>query len=138
MQPTLNGIIAKRIDTPPPNLLVRVFQFLTLGRSYEDVTASEESETVSSIQPYKVKYFWDGSLVTTQSPGSAVHNYVVGISPEVLERQLEVYPGATFRRGEPTFPADAGQGDQAFGDKESYNFSQPKPRDIFLIQTYRN
>src|SRR5260221_12559666 len=99
MQPTLNGIMDKRIDAPPPDLLVRAFQFLTLGRSYEDVTASEESETVSSIQPYKVKYFWDGSLLTTQSPGSVVHNYVVGISPEVLERQLEVFPGATFRRG---------------------------------------
>src|SRR6201993_977901 len=86
MQPTLNGIIAKRMDAPPPNLLVRAFQFLTLGRSYENVTASEESETVSSIQPYKVKYFWDGSLITTQSPGWVVHNYVVGISPEVLER----------------------------------------------------
>jgi len=135
MQPTLNGIIAKRIDTPPPNLLVRAFQFLTLGRSYEDVTASEESETVSSIQPYKVKYFWDGSLLTTQSPGSVVHNYVVGISPEVLERQLEVYPGATFRRGEPIVRAYADLGDQVFVDKVSYNFSQPKRGDIFVFKT---
>src|SRR5258708_31364844 len=57
MQPTLNEIIAKRIDAPPPNLLVRAFQFLTLCRSYEDSTASEESKTVSSIKRCQVKYF---------------------------------------------------------------------------------
>ncbi|HXM29476.1 MAG TPA: signal peptidase I [Chthoniobacterales bacterium] len=135
MQPTLNGIIAKRMDAPPPNPLVRAFQFLTLGRSYEDITASEESETVSSIQPYKVKYFWDGSLITTHSPGSVVHNYVIGISPEVLERQLEVYPGATFQRGEPIVRAYADLGDQVFVDKVSYNFSQPKRGDIFVFKT---
>jgi signal peptidase I len=135
MQPTLNGIIAKKIDTPPPNPLVRAFQFLTLGRSYEDITASEESETVSSIQPYKVKYFWDGSLITTHSPNSAVHNYVVGMAPEVLERQLEVYPGATFRRGQPIVRAYADLGDQVFVDKVSYNFSQPKRGDIFVFKT---
>jgi signal peptidase I len=135
MQPTLNGIVAKKIDTPPPNPAVRAFQFLALGRSYEDIVASEESETVSSIQPYKVHFFWDGSVITTQSSGSAVHNYVVGISPEVLERQLEVYPGATFRRGEPIVRAYTDLGDQVFVDKVSYNFSQPHRGDIFVFKT---
>jgi signal peptidase I len=135
MQPTLNGIIAKKMDGPAPNPFVRAFQFLALGRSYEDVVASEESETVSSIVPEKVRYFWDGAVITTRSPSSAVHNYVVGISPEVLERQLEVYPGLTFRRGEPIVRGYADLGDQVFVDKVAYNFSLPKHGDIFVFKT---
>jgi signal peptidase I len=135
MQPTLSGIIAKKMDSPLPNPIVRAFQFLTLGRSYEDVVASEESETISSIQPYKVRYFWDGSVITTQSPHSATHNYIVGISPDVLERQLDVYPGLTFRRGEPIVRGYADLGDQVFVDKVSYNLSLPKRGDIFVFKT---
>ena len=33
MQPTLNGVIGHRTTAPPPNIIVRAFQFLTLGRT---------------------------------------------------------------------------------------------------------
>jgi signal peptidase I len=46
-----------------------------------------------------------------------------------------VYPGATFRRGEPIVQAYADLGDQLFVDKVSYNFAQPKRGDIFVFKT---
>ncbi|HEY4815675.1 MAG TPA: S26 family signal peptidase, partial [Chthoniobacterales bacterium] len=46
MQPTLNGIIAKPIDGPAPNLLVQAFQFVVLGRTYADVVSEEDNDSV--------------------------------------------------------------------------------------------
>ena len=43
MQPTLNGVIGHRTATPPPNFIVRTLQFLTLGRTYEDVVNQEST-----------------------------------------------------------------------------------------------
>src|SRR6516164_4815375 len=49
MQPTLNGVIGHRTDTPPPNFIIRAFQFLTLGRSYENVVSEEPKDSIVSI-----------------------------------------------------------------------------------------
>ena len=49
MQPTLFGIVGTPTDTPPPNLLVRAFQFVWLGRHYIDLKA-RETDVVTGLK----------------------------------------------------------------------------------------
>ena len=79
-------------QTPPPNIIVRAFQFVTLGRTYEDVVCEEPTDTIDSISPTKVNTFWDGSVIRMSS-GKI---YRVGIDPRSLEDQMRVGPGPKF------------------------------------------
>src|SRR6516165_2873214 len=129
MQPTLNGVIATRMETPPPNPLVRVFQFLTLGRTYEDVLSQQEGDTISEIRPVKLNLVWDGAEIKMSSG----RNYRVGIEPRVLREQLGVYVGEAFGKGQPIVRGYADLGDQLFVDKVSYNFAGPHGADVFVF-----
>jgi signal peptidase I len=140
MQPTLNGIIAKKTDGPAPNILVQAFQFVTLGRTYADVVSEEDNDSIADITPVKLKLLWDGSLIRMAS-GRA---YTVGIAPEILEGQLGLRPsyyevnpqfGKKYRKGEPIVRGYVDLGDQVFVDKVSYNFGQPHRGDIFVFKT---
>ena len=140
MQPTLNGIIAKKLDEPPPNPLVQAFQFLMIGRTYENVVSEVENDSIADITPAKVRFLWDGSLIRMRS-GRA---YAVGITPEVLEGQLGLRPayyelspmGAKkYQKGEPIVRAYADLGDQVFVDKVTYNFAPPQRADVFVFKT---
>ncbi len=108
MQPTLNGVIGHRSETPPPNIFVRAFQFVTLGRTYEDVVNEEATDSIESINAAKVNPFWDGSVIRMSS-GKV---YRVGIDPRSLEDQMHVGPGQTFKKGEPIVRGYADLGDQ--------------------------
>ncbi len=140
MQPTLSGIIAKKVDDPAPNILVQAFQFVTLGRTYADVVSEEDNDSITDITPVKLKLLWDGSLIRMSS-GRA---YTVGIAPEILEGQLGLRPsyyevnpqlGKKYRKGESIVRGYADLGDQVFVDKVSYNFAQPHRGDIFVFKT---
>jgi signal peptidase I len=140
MQPTLSGIIAKRIDEPAPNILVQAFQFVTLGRTYADVVSEEDNDSVADINPVKIRLLWDGSLIRMASG----RTYTVGIAPEILTNQLGIFPsyrdvksqfGQKYRKGEPIVRAYVDLGDQVFVDKVSYNFGQPHRGDIFVFKT---
>jgi signal peptidase I len=131
MQPTLNGVIAWRSEAPPPNPLIRVFQFLTLGRTYEDVLSQQEGDTVTDIRPVKLNFVWDGSAITMSSG----RVYRVGIEPRVLHEQLGVYVGEAFGKGQPIVRGYADLGDQLFVDKASYNFVGPHRGDVFVFKT---
>jgi signal peptidase I len=140
MQPTLSGIIAKKIDGPAPNILVQAFQFVTLGRTYTDVASEEDNDSIADITPVKLRLLWDGSLIRMAS-GRA---YTVGIAPEILEGQLGLRPsyyevnpqlGKKYQKGEPIVRAYADLGDQVFVDKMSYNFANPHRGDIFVFKT---
>jgi signal peptidase I len=131
MQPTLNGVIGRRMDGPPPNFFVRAFQFLTLGRSYEDVICDQPRDSIVSISPIKVKQFWDGSLIQMASGKF----YQVGIDPRSLEEQMRVMPGQMFKQGQPIVRGYADLGDQLFVDKFNYNFFGPHRADVFVFRT---
>jgi len=131
MQPTLNGVIAHRMEGPPPNVFVRAFQFLALGRSYEDVISDQPRDSIVSISPIKVKQLWDGSLVQMASG----KYYRVGIDPRSLQEQMHVLPGQMFKQGQPIVRGYADLGDQLFVDKFSYNFSGPHRGDVFVFRT---
>jgi signal peptidase I len=140
MQPTLSGIIAKKIDGPAPNILVQAFQFVTLGRTYADVVSEEDNDSIADISPAKLRLLWDGSAIRMAS-GRA---YTVGIAPEILEGQLGLRPsyyevnpqfGKKYRKGEAIVRAYADLGDQVFVDKVTYNFAPPHRGDIFVFKT---
>ena len=139
MQPTLNGVIAKKMDDSPPNPVVQAFQFLMLGRTYEDVVSLEDNDSIVAISPAKIKFIWDGAVIQMRSG----RTYTVGITPEVLIGQLGLppyyqmnMPGAKrYQKGEPIVRAYADLGDQVFVDKISYNFISPHRGDIFVFKT---
>lgn len=140
MQPTLSGIIAKRLDGPAPNVLVEAFQFVVLGRTYADVASEEDNDSIADITPVKLRLLWDGSSIRMASG----RVYTVGIAPEILEGQLGLRPsyyevnpqfGKKYQKGEPIVRAYADLGDQVFVDKMSYNFGSPHRGDIFVFKT---
>lgn len=139
MQPTLNGVIGHRTETPRPNMIVRAIQFATLGRTYEDVVNEEEKDSIESISPTKLSLlwdiplfrFWDGSLIRMSSGKT----YRVGIDPTILEHQMRVSPGNSFKKGEPIVRGYADLGDQLFVDKFSYNLFGPHRGDVFVFRT---
>src|SRR3982074_935642 len=59
MQPTLNGIIGYpyRPETPLPNLLQQVFDFVVQGRNYINVI-SREDDQVLQVEPKKFLFFF--------------------------------------------------------------------------------
>ena len=139
MQPTLNGVIGHRTEAPPPNIFVRAFQFVTLGRTYEDVVCEEEQDSIESISPAKKNPFWDGPFLTFWD-GSIIRmssgkTYRVGIDPTILEHQMRVSPGNSFKKGEPIVRGYADLGDQLFVDKFSYNLFGPHRGDVFVFRT---
>src|ERR1700719_169244 len=131
MQPTLNGVIGHRTEAPPPNMFVRAFQFVTLGRTYEAVICQETTDSIESISAAKVNPFWDGSVIRMSSG----RTYRVGIDPRSLEDQMRVGPGQSFKKGEPIVRGYADLGDQLFVDKFSYNFFGPHRADVFVFRT---
>jgi len=131
MQPTLNGVIGHRSSTPAPNFLVRVFDFVRLGRTYADIVCEETTDRIDSISPAKPYPFWDGSAIQMASG----RVYRVGIDPRALQEQMDVAPGQVFRRGEPIVRGYADLGDQLFVDRCSYNFVGPHRGDVFVFLT---
>jgi signal peptidase I len=138
MQPTLNGIIAKPMASAAPNPLVRAFEFVTIGRTYEDVVSQEDNDVIVAIRPAKVNFLWEGSDIIMKSG----RVYQVGITPEVLRYQLrlgeeiQLGRGAPhFRKGQPILRAYADLGDQLFVDRFTYNFSLPRRADVFVFKT---
>jgi signal peptidase I len=131
MQPTLNGVIAKRMTDPPPNPILRTAQFLAIGRTYEDVVCGENGDSIIEIRPAKVHVLWEGSSIVMRSG----RVYQVGITPEVLRYQLRVGEGQRFNQGQPILRAYADLGDQLFVDRCSYNFRLPHRSDVFVFKT---
>src|ERR1700724_922283 len=65
MQPTLNGIIGYPYgpETPLPNLLQQVFDFVVQGRNYINVI-SREDDQVLQVEPKKFLFFFTLSRVS--------------------------------------------------------------------------
>ncbi len=129
MQPTLNGIIGHPSMAPAPNMLVQVFEFLTLGRNYINVVAQEDTR-IGQILPKKYLFFFTFSRIITPQ-----REYLVYCAPETLRGDFRVNPGNTYRRGDIIARGAVDTGDQVFVDKFSYNFVKPKRGDVFVFRT---
>jgi signal peptidase I len=136
MQPTLNGIIAKRMTEPPPSVVVQAAQFLWLGRTYVNVVSRAPTDTIARLRATRPKFLgipflWDGTEITMTSG----RRYEIGITPVVLTNQMGVREGQTFEENDVIVRGYADLGDHLVVEKFSYHFAAPQRGDVFVFGT---
>jgi len=129
MQPTLNGIIGRPMDAPPPNFLQQVAEFILRGRNYINVVSQEEDQ-VLQIEQKKFFFFFTWSRIVCQH-----QHFMVYCPPDQLRADFKVSPGVRYRRNEVIARGAVDTGDQVFVDKFSYNFVKPHRGDVFVFRT---
>src|SRR4051812_24477299 len=129
MQPTLNGIIGYPSDSPAPNLVRRVFDFIAIGRNYIDVVSAADDEVIQ-VTPKKYLFFFTFSRVVLQH-----QSFTVYAPPDTLRSYFKVMPGQAYRRNQVIARGAVDTGDQVFVDKFSYNFIKPRRGDVFVFRT---
>jgi signal peptidase I len=129
MQPTLNGIIGTASETPSPNFLRRVVDFVVLGRNYIDVV-SREDDQILQVSPKKFLFFFTFSRVVLQHQA-----FLIYAPPDTLRAYFNVYAGRTYHRNDVIARGAVDTGDQVFVDKFSYNFVKPHHGDVFVFRT---
>lgn len=129
MQPTLNGIIGRPMNEPPPNFIQQVAEFFVLGRNYINVV-SKEDDRVEQILPKKFAFFFTFSRVICRR-----QSFLVYAAPETLRQDFHVIPGTAYKRDEVIARGAIDTGDQVFVDKFSYNFVKPHRGDVFVFKT---
>lgn len=129
MQVTLYGIVGKRTDTPPPNLLSRAFQMVWLGRHYIDLKAKSDDVIIDIKEATYLNFF----TFTTISGNK--DRYTL-FAPEATLRQFfGIAEGKTLTGGQTIARGYIDTGDQVFVDKMSYNFVHPASGDVFVFKT---
>ncbi len=139
MEPTLNGILAHRLpaNQPPPNILLRLLQSVTLGRTYVDVV-SPVRDRIASLQPLTRFGFMEYTRIVCDSGRTyTVHAGLAGYDTgaENLRRALDVHVGKAVEAGAPITRGYIDTGDQVFVDKFTYNFRRPQRGDVFVFRT---
>lgn len=129
MQPTLYGMTGVPEMTSPPSPLLRVFNFVRLGRSYLNTIANQEEEVLD----LKEKTFLNFFTFTTISTSQGTH--AIFAPQDVLLRDFEVRPGRIYAAGEPIVRGYIQAGDQIFCDRFTYAFCKPKAADVFVFIT---
>jgi len=135
MQPTLYGIVGTPTNSPPPNILVRAFEFVWLGRHSFDLKAQEE--VVVADDPHEHTYanfFTFTGIVCRNRTGSEV-TYWLFVPSKPLHDYFHVVKGRTYQAGETIACGHMDTGDQVFVDKVSYNFVKPAAGDVFVFKT---
>lgn len=129
MQPTLFGIVGYPTETPPPNLIVRAFEFVTLGRHYFELRSKEEDVVVTLQESTYLNFFTFTTIVCRN------RSYTLFVPRDPLMRYFRVVPGREYAAGEVIARGHMDTGDQVFVDKVSYNFKKPQAGDVFVFKT---
>jgi signal peptidase I len=129
MEPTLDGIVGRPSDSPPPNIARRIFDFAAFGRNYIDVVSAADDEVIQ-VTPKKYLFFFTFSRVVLQH-----QSFTIYAPPETLRNYFKVLPGQTYRRNQIIARGAVDTGDQVFVDKFSYNFVKPRRGDVFVFRT---
>ena len=137
MEPTLNGITAHPIAAgrPMPNILVRGFQSLALGRTYINAVA-EETDQIAAFAPEKRFFFMNYTRILCRSGRS----YSVHAPIDTLRHPLDadgfgLNMQHIYQPGEPIARGYVDTGDQVFVDKFTYHFRAPGRGDVFVFNT---
>jgi signal peptidase I len=137
MQPTLNGVVGYPTAEPPPNPLVRAFDFVVLGRTFIDEKVTSDDVVVRMEERSKLNYFTWTNVIGQHS------NYTIFAPKAVVERDFGIY-APDNREGRPATVLKAGQtlargyvnnGDFVLVNKLAYNFMMPKRGDVFVFRT---
>ncbi len=129
MQPTLNGIIARRTEAPPPNPLVRAFDFVVRGRTFLNVVAKQDEVVVSMSERSYLNYFTFTDIICDRGRYSV-------FAPIIQVREsFGVAPGRLYKAGEPIVRGYVDNGDFVLVNKLAYNFVPPARGDVFVFKT---
>lgn len=137
MQPTLNGIVATTTpEAEIPNPLVRVWDCVIRGRTWENEIAKEDEIISGFTQDTKLKFFtW--TWVECRSGNRyfifAPEKQVKGSLGE--EGTFQLHVGQHFAKGEPIAQGYVDTGDQVIVDKFSYHFLPPRRGEVFVFTT---
>ena len=136
MQPTLNGIVARDVkpDQPLPNVLVRAFQYLWLGRTYADAVSAQD-DRITAINSFKKLGFLNYTRISCASG----RHYDVYVPREKIALGhpdcFDPYVDQVLKAGESIIHGYVDSGDQVFVDKFTYNFRFPHREDVFVFST---
>jgi len=130
MQPTLNGIIATKTETPPPNIVSQAIQKAIYFRTWIDATALAD-ETLLSREEVQRR----GIFTYTKLETSAGNTYYLHGPADVLTKTFDLQAGTTFRKGQSIARGYIDTGDHVFVDKFSYHFIRPKRDQVFVFST---
>lgn len=129
MQPTLFGIVGTPTNTPPPNLAIRAFEFVWLGRHYVDLKARADDTVMGLKEKTYLNFFTFTEIIMRNG------SYTLFVPRDPLARYFGVLPGRTYKAGDTIACGHMDTGDQVFVDKVSYNFVKPKAGDVFVFKT---
>ncbi len=129
MQPTLYGIVGTPTQEPPPNMLVRAFQLLWLGRNYIDLTSKDEDVVLKLEEKSYLNFFTFTTIICQKN------RYTLFAPHDSLVRDFRLRPGREFAKGETMARGYIDTGDQVFVDKMSYNFLPPARGNVFVFKT---
>jgi signal peptidase I len=128
MQPTLNGIKGVPTESPRPNIVKRIVDFVVLGRTYINVVSEVRDQVVMLNESKRFRFF------TFTEIRCVTRRYVVHAPKETLERDFGVGPGV-YEAGEPIARGYVSAGDHVFVDKMSYHFRFPQRDEVFVFKT---
>lgn len=129
MQPTLNGLIGRPTDTPPPNIAKRAFDFVWYGRTYLHVVAKADDEIVGFREFRRLRFF---TLTEIQCRNAS---YTVHANEATLRSGFRLGPGRQIVKGEAFVRGYVDAGDSLFVNKFSYYFRQPRRGEVFVFNT---
>lgn len=129
MQPTLFGIVGTPTESPPPNFLVRAFEFVWLGRHYIDLKARETDVVIGLKERTYLNFFTFTEVVCRKG------SYTLFVPRDPLIRYFRVVPGREYQAGAVIARGHMDTGDQVFVDKVSYHFVKPASGDVFVFKT---
>jgi signal peptidase I len=133
MQPTLNGIITRATDTPPPNPLQRAVELVVAGRSYFNLVA-ERAETIVSVQE---KHYFGIPLgfFSYTSIQTDAGEYAARIPVSALAADSRFSLGRQLKPGEIIARGYSDTGDHVLVDKFTYHFRNPERSNVFVFNT---
>ncbi len=129
MQPTLYGLIGTPTTEPPPNILVRAFDFVLGGRTHFNVAAKDDERVIGLKESSFANYFTFTKITTDKN------TYSVFAPIRQLRDDFKVTEGRTYRQGQPIARGSVDNGDFVLVNKLTYNFMRPERADVFVFKT---
>ncbi len=130
MQPTLYGMTGHPTTSPAPPILTRAIDFLQLGRTHLNLTATRQETVLALNERTQLNFFTFTDVVTTAG------THKIFAPRDVLARDFLVTPGRTYEPGETILHGYVQAGDQVFVDRMTYQFINPKRSNVFVFTTH--
>ena len=146
MEPTLFGVEPHLATETPPNIAVRVWDFVIHGKSYSQVV-TRQGGRITGMEGGTVSIWFEYTDVHLTDARGNQETDRIWIRPSDVQRKLGLYPvGSSDEHGRPfgdkTYqPGDVlanyvtQTGDQVLVDKVTYNFRPPRRGEVFIFKT---